>query len=241
MEPQQKKTCIIIPTYNEADTIYELVTAIESYREQLDLNIIVVDDNSNDGTLETLEKMCNRHDNLNVVVRENERGLGTALIKGFNEALKNPDVEYIVTLDADLSHNPKEIPFMVEKCREKTLIIGSRYIEGGNIVGWSQSRKIISRTANNLARYLSGLNVHDCTSGYRCYHRALIDDILKQNESKGYEIQLDSLYRIAEQGYNIVEYPITFKDRTVGQSKMGVKEIWRFFKKALEHYRNNGD
>jgi len=239
--------CVVVPTYNEVGTIGELIMSLEELGEMLSVRIVIVDDSSTDGTLDIIGEQMRNYGNIILVVREGKLGLGSAIIESFKTALSLvPTPGFIVTMDADLSHDPAEIPALVKSCGSGTLVIGSRYTDGGKIVGWGLSRTVVSKTANLLARSVGKMSVRDCTSGFRCYHTSLIRGILDDIDCDGYDIQIDTLMETVKRGYKVKESPITFQDRRSGESKLTVGDMWKFFKRVVfqtrswnEHYRRS--
>ena len=216
---------VVIPTYNERDNVVLLVRQIVKLLP--DSTILVVDDNSPDGTAEALRNL--KIPNLTVFVR-NERGLGSALRYGIKKALEL-ETEYVVTMDADLSHNPIYLPQMVKLAVEADydLVIGSRYVKGGGIENWPLRRRVISRGANYLFRLISRSPLNDNTSNYRVYSRKAGTLALNCETANGYEFQICSVFKIVKSNLRTVEYPIIFKDRKVGKSKLRSLEILNWF------------
>lgn len=226
--------CVVVPTFNEAGTVRYLVSSLEDLREILKVRIVFVDDGSTDGTLDIIREQMRRYGNITLVVRGERLGLGSAIIECFETALSlAPAPDFIVTMDGDLPHDPADVPRLVGSCGEGTLIIGSRYIDGGEIVGWRLKRIIVSRVANLLARTLGGVPVLDCTSGFRCYHADVIRGILGDIECDGYDIQIDTLMETLRRGFGVRETPITFRDRRSGESKLTAREAWKFVKRVV--------
>ncbi|MEM2210511.1 MAG: polyprenol monophosphomannose synthase [Nitrososphaerales archaeon] len=222
----QKRVSVVIPTLNEVGTIGKLIDELESLGI---VNwIIVVDDGSTDGTIDTLIKMNERYGNIILKERGKKLGFGSAIQDGLDIALKlQPNPDYIVVMDADLSHNPNYIPKMIELCCNADMVIGSRYVKGGKIEGWGLKRKLISGCANWLARTLLRLKVKDATTGFKCYSIKAVKVILPL-ENKGYAIQIETLLKAHKNGLRIVELPITFVDRKYGKSKLNLHEIMNF-------------
>jgi len=216
---------VVIPTYNERDNVVLLVQQIVKLLS--DSTILIVDDNSPDGTAEVLRNL--KIPNLTVFVR-NERGLGSALRYGIKKALEL-ETEYVVTMDADLSHNPIYLPQMTKIAIEADydLVIGSRYVKGGGIENWPLRRRIISRGANYLFRLISRSPLNDNTSNYRVYSRKAGTLALNCETANGYEFQICSVFRIIKSNLRTIEYPIIFKDRKVGKSKLRSLEILNWF------------
>lgn len=228
MDSSEPSVCVCIPTYNEAGTIGEVISRIEGL-EGLRKAIVVVDDNSGDGTSEIVRRLMEEYGNIRLIEREGKLGLGSALIEGFKEALRlKPVPGYVVSMDGDLSHDPSEIPGLVRSCDNCAMTIGSRYVKGGEIQGWTMWRRAVSGGANLLARYLGGLPVRDCTSGFRCYSSQLVWDIIGSVTGEGYDFQIDALVNSLRLGYRVMEYPISFKDRQNGKSKLGAREYLKF-------------
>lgn len=227
---QHARVLIIIPTYNEAENIRELagqILALESPDARFE--ILVVDDNSNDGTGGIVKEMQRESDRLHLLSRAGKLGLGTAYLAGFDYALTN-GFDFAFTMDADFSHNPKYIPPMIALARRENadLVIGSRYVKGGGVRNWGLHRKALSFTANLLAHTTLGIHAHDCTSGYRCYSRRLLAYLRTQDvQSHGYSCLMDLLFRAQRAGARVAEHPFIFVDRVLGQSKVSRNEIFR--------------
>ena len=212
---------VVIPTYNEAENIKELIPQIRQYIP--DVKIIIVDDNSQDGTAEVAKKL-----DAEVFIRKNERGLGSALRFGLLKAY-NLGFEYIATMDADLSHDPMYLPAMFNASSNADLVLGSRYIKGGKIENWPLKRRIISKGANLLAKILLHLDTKDNTTGYRVYSRKAIEVVKECSHSNGYEFQICAIYQVKKHGLKTIEVPITFRDRSKGESKLGSEKIFEWF------------
>lgn len=227
------KTLIVTPTYNESKNIETLVKIL------FDLNaryhILVVDDNSPDGTAKIVKRLQTRYKNLHLAERPKKRGLGTAYCYGFKWALER-DYDYIVQIDADLSHNPNDVPDMVALLKENDLIIGSRYCDGISVVRWPLRRLILSYFANRYSRIVTGIKIKDLTAGFKAWRRKVLEDIDLDNiRSQGYAFQIEMNFHAERKGYRIKEHPIIFIDRTIGESKMSRKImfetaylVWQF-------------
>jgi dolichol-phosphate mannosyltransferase len=217
-------TVVIVPTYNEAENIRQLAMQILSL--PIPIDVIVVDDNSPDGTGQIADQLAAQHPQIRVIHREGKLGLGTAYIAGFKYALAN-GYGRIMTMDADFSHPPRRIPAMVEKTRsEADVVIGSRYVRGGDAHGCTLPRKILSWGANVFAKSLLGLRTLDCTAGFRCYRREVLETIdLDSIFSNGYSFLIEMLYRCQRRGYRVSEVPILFENRRLGTSKISNDEI----------------
>ncbi len=228
---------VILPTYSEAENIENLVDEIETL--PLETLILVIDDSSPDRTANIVKNLQKKYDNILLCVRPEKRGLGTAITDGFKIflSLKFPP-KFIMTMDADYSHNPKTIPLLLSKMQTGCgIVIGSRYCSGGEITGWPFTRKIISRTANLVAKLLVRLNLHDFTSGFRCYSTNFIRTAIRSLESQTYEIQIETLRQALSGNFSIKETPIWFVNRRHGKSKLSLTEIQSFisyvFKTAM--------
>ncbi|MEE9167175.1 MAG: polyprenol monophosphomannose synthase [Candidatus Neomarinimicrobiota bacterium] len=212
------KTVVVTPTYNERRNISELIRAVNEISEQF--HVLVVDDNSPDGTGDYVESLQDEFPNLHLLRRKAKMGLGSAYCEGFKYALKH-DFDSIVQMDADLSHDPSEIPRMLDLLTQFDLILGSRYSDGVNVVRWPIRRLILSYGANKYTRWVTGLPVSDATGGFKCWSRKILESIdLTSIRSQGYSFQIEMTFRAWQKGFRIKEIPIIFHDRTVGESKM---------------------
>ena len=213
------KKLVIIPTYNEKENIRDIISAIFSLEQ--DFHILVVDDSSPDGTAEIVKAMQSefpRH--LHLSIRKVKDGLGKAYIHGFWWALQN-NYDYIFEMDADFSHNPNDLPKLLEACQKADMVIGSRYCKGVNVVNWPMSRVLLSYFASKYVRFILGIPVHDTTAGFICFSRKALENIgLDKIRLKGYGFQVEMKYRAFKKRLNLVEIPIIFTDRTLGESKM---------------------
>jgi len=219
------KSAVVIPTYNERENIGLLVGKILAL--PLDIRVIVVDDNSPDGTGELLDEMRTRFPNLHVIHRAGKLGLGTAHIAGFRLALEM-EADYILSMDADFSHQPRYIPALLEAAQRSDIVIGSRYVPGGGSVNCGMNRTMLSQGANAFARFMLGLRAHDCTAGFRCYRRAVLETApLDEIFSNGYSFLIEMLYKCQRLGYTVSEVPIVFENRQRGSSKISKAEIIR--------------
>ena len=225
--------CVVIPTLNESDTIGELIAEL-SELENIHIKAIIVDDGSTDGTLEIVGTTSWLHDDVHLIKRKSKLGLGTAIKAGIMRALElDPPPDYIVTMDGDLSHDPQDIPLMVDMCDGDSVIIGSRYVEGGEIRGWNASRHIISRGANIVARVFGKIPAKDCTSGFRCYGVDLKRAIAPDLNASGFNIQIEVLSEAMRRGFRIGEVPIVFRDRENGDSKLDLTQILKYVMTAF--------
>ncbi|GAB4312542.1 MAG: polyprenol monophosphomannose synthase [Candidatus Sumerlaeia bacterium] len=221
---------VIIPTYNEAENIAPLVEQILALQTPgADVEVLVVDDNSTDGTSRIVRGMQERFPRLHLICRAGKLGLGTAYLAGFDHALAH-GFDFAFTMDADFSHNPQYIPPMIELALREgaDLVIGSRYVRGGGVRRWGLHRKVLSFTANLLAHTALGLRARDCTSGFRCYSRRLLAFLRTLNvQSHGYSCLMELLFYSERAGARIAEHPIIFVDREQGASKVSKNEIFR--------------
>jgi glycosyltransferase involved in cell wall biosynthesis len=218
----------IVPTYNEADNIGVLIDGLMSQRAPVD--VLVVDDASADGTADVVRKKAAQcPERIHLLEREGKLGLGTAYIAGFRYGLER-DYKRVLTMDADLSHDPARIPAMLEMLRDADVVVGSRYIAGGGIRNWGPHRYLLSWGANTLARQILDLNARDCTSGSRCYRTSLLRRLdLDAIQSDGYSCLMELLTLCQRMGARIREIPIVFHDRRAGESKISSTEIAKGF------------
>jgi dolichol-phosphate mannosyltransferase len=226
------KTLIIIPTYNEIENLRPLLEEIFSYAPETD--VLIVDDNSPDGTGKLADEIHNENARVKVLHRPGKQGLGTAYIDGFKYAIEYA-YDAAFEMDADFSHDPRYLPDFLEAIESADLVIGSRYVAGGGTPNWSILRRLISGGGNIFARIVLGIPIHDCTAGYRCYRRMVLESIdLDTIQSQGYAFQIELAYRVRKQGFKIVETPIIFLDRRVGKSKMSRKIVIEGFTYVLK-------
>lgn len=215
------KTLIIIPTYNEIENLRPLLEATFSYAPETD--VLIVDDNSPDGTGKLADQIHEEDPRVHVLHRSGKLGLGTAYIAGFKYAIAQ-EYDAAFEMDADFSHDPRYLPDFLREIEHADLVIGSRYISGGGTPNWSLLRRFISGGGNIFARFMLGMPIHDCTAGYRCYRRKVLENIdLDSIQTQGYGFQVEMAYRVLQRGFKIVETPIIFMDRRVGKSKMSRK------------------
>jgi dolichol-phosphate mannosyltransferase len=232
---------VILPTYCEAASIGQLIQEIEELRQKI--SILVIDDSSPDETANIVRSLQKKYNNILLFVRPKKSGLGTAITDGFKTflSLKHPP-KYIITMDADYSHNPKDIPRLITPLKnEVDLIIGSRYCKGGSVVDWSPARLAISKVANFMASRLIGETICDYTSGMRCYSSKLVSNIISDLHSETYEIQIETIRQAHLREFKIGEVPITFANRKKGKSKLSFNEVTQFlsyiFFKTILKYR----
>jgi dolichol-phosphate mannosyltransferase len=214
---------LIIPTYNEAANIEPIVRAALAQLEQAvpgQHRLLVVDDNSPDGTGRIADRLAAELDPVEVLHRPDKSGLGQAYLAGFAHALSG-GAELVIEMDADFSHDPRYLPHLLSAAREADLVLGSRYVEGGGVADWGVVRRSISRGGGIYARWILGVRVHDLTGGFKCIHRKVLEAIdLGSVRAEGYVFQIEVTYRAILAGFTVREIPIVFTDRKVGSSKM---------------------
>jgi dolichol-phosphate mannosyltransferase len=208
---------VCLPTYNERENLEAMLRALEP----LGVHVLVVDDNSPDGTGEIADRLAGELHFVSVLHRERKEGLGPAYLAGFRRALAD-GAELVLELDCDFSHNPSDVPRLVAACEAGAdLALGSRYVAGGGTENWGLGRRIVSWGGSFYARALLGVGVRDLTGGFKCYRRRVLETIdLDAIDSKGYAFQIETTYRTLRKGFRVVEVPINFVDRTAGHSKM---------------------
>jgi dolichol-phosphate mannosyltransferase len=218
---------IVVPTYNEAANIRVLIPKIHNALQGRPYKVIIVDDNSPDGTAGIAEDL-GRSYSVHVIRRPGKLGLGTAYVAGLLHAVEQGS-ELAFTMDADLSHDPAALPLFIEASKKHDVVVGSRYIAGGGIPNWEWHRRVMSWSGNILARSLLGLKPHDVTTGYRCYKPHILNKIrLHTIRNSGYAFLEEVLFRCARHDASIGEVPIVFRERAGGKSKLGKKEIVKF-------------
>ncbi len=226
------KVLVIIPTYNESDNILKTIELVFDSAPKVD--VLVVDDNSPDKTGNLVKKLMKTEKRVNLLAREKKEGLGTAYVAGFKYALER-DYERIIEMDADLSHDPAEIPNFIEASKKADVVVGSRYLNGANVVHWPIRRLILSYGANIYSRIITGVPLHDTTSGFKCFRREVLEAVdMDAVHSGGYSFQLEMNFRAYCKGFKLSEIPIIFTDRTLGRSKMNfsimleaAKVVWQ--------------
>lgn len=218
------KVTVVIPTYNERDNIEKLSALILA--QDTSIHILFVDDNSPDGTGEIADLLASECERVKVLHRSGKLGLGSAYREGFKIAIED-NADLIIEMDADFSHDPAMLPLFIEKMTDYDLVIGSRYINGVSVVNWPIRRLILSYCASVYTRAITGLHLSDCTGGFKCFRRSVLEAInLSAIKSDGYSFQIEMNYRCHEKGFRIGEIPIIFVDRHAGTSKMS-KQIVR--------------
>jgi dolichol-phosphate mannosyltransferase len=231
-DPQPERTVVVMPTYNERQNLESITGRVRAAMPAADL--LVVDDNSPDGTGDIADKLAETDPHVQVMHRTEKAGLGRAYIAGFGWAL-DEGYDVIVEMDADGSHQPEHLPSLVGALAQADLSIGSRWTRGGKVVNWPKSREALSRGANAYTRIMLGLGVHDATAGFRAYRASTLQKIsLNRVESTGYCFQIDLTIRVAQAGLKIVEVPITFVEREHGSSKMSNRIIFEAFLRVAQ-------
>ncbi|ODS40675.1 MAG: hypothetical protein A7315_02345 [Candidatus Altiarchaeales archaeon WOR_SM1_79] len=228
------KTVIVLPTYNERENIEILIPKLEKEAEKIKnhiIEILIVDDNSPDNTAESVKKFQEKYDNVHLITGE-KKGLGVAYLRGFNYAIENLKADVITTMDADLSHPPELLSEMMKAIDEGyDLVIGSRYVQGGDTPDWNFRRRFISRIGNSFARIVAGMyKIHDCTSGYRAIRASILKKINTKNlHTRGYAFISTLLYEMFYVGAKAKEIPLVFHDRKYGETKLKSKDMIEFF------------
>jgi dolichol-phosphate mannosyltransferase len=226
----RRRALVCLPTYDEKDNVGPMTEAILAATP--DVDILVIDDNSPDGTGQLADAIAAREPRVKVLHRAGKEGLGKAYLAGFAWALSH-GYELVLEMDADFSHDPKYLPGMLEASREADLVLGSRNVPGGGTVNWGILRKIISRGGSLYARTILGLPVRDLTGGFKCFRRKVLESIdLPTVECTGYAFQIELTYRTLRKGFQVKELPIVFVDRRVGQSKMSKRIVLEALRKV---------
>ena len=233
------RALLVLPTYNEAGNIEEVVE--RALASTPDIDVMIVDDNSPDGTGRIADRLAAAEPRVTVMHRPGKGGLGPAYIAGFTDGLRR-GYDAFIEMDSDLSHDPADLARLVEAAQVSDLVIGSRYVPGGGVTNWSTVRLRLSQAGNLYARVLLGFGLTDSTSGYRCYRRGLIETLpLERIGSEGYTFQIEMAWHAWTLGFRLSEIPIVFRERSVGASKMSnrivVEAVWRVFLFALRFRR----
>jgi dolichol-phosphate mannosyltransferase len=229
-EPHAGPAWLVLPTYNEAENVEPLV---EAARAKLppSAQILIVDDNSPDGTGEIADRLAERHENVRVLHRARKEGLGPAYIAGFRAALAG-GAGLVLEMDSDFSHDPAYLPRLLEAAKRADVALGSRYVAGGGVSDWGPLRRAVSRGGSAYARLVLGVGVRDLTGGFKCFRREVLEAIdLDAISTRGYAFQVEMTYRAIRLGFKVIEVPIVFRERRVGTSKMdlgiAVEAVWR--------------
>jgi dolichol-phosphate mannosyltransferase len=219
---------VCLPTYNERENLEKMVRALEPHG----VRVLVVDDNSPDGTGEIADRLAAELDFVSVLHRPRKEGLGPAYLAGFRQALAD-GAAYVLELDCDFSHDPADVPRLLAACEAGAdLALGSRYVPGGGTENWGLTRRIVSWGGSFYARVLLGVRIRDLTGGFKCFRRAVLETLdLDAIHSKGYAFQIETTYRVLRKGFRVAEVPIRFVDRTEGHSKMSraivLEAVWK--------------
>ncbi len=226
------KVLVLIPTYNEEESIANLLARLQAVREKLansfDIDILVVDDGSPDKTVEIIKSLD--FSKIKVLQRDQKNGLGPAYLAGFTEGLKS-DYQYFVEMDADLSHQPEELPTLLDKAGEDKFVIGTRWMPGGSVVNWPKKRQFISKMGTKYAAFALDLPFRDLTSGFRVIPRSFLESIeFTEIETRGYGFQVEMAIKANRNGFKIIEVPIKFVERENGHSKMSLAIVWEAWK-----------
>jgi dolichol-phosphate mannosyltransferase len=221
------RATVCLPTYNERENVERMVRALGEHG----VSVLVIDDNSPDGTGELADRLAQELDYVSVLHRERKEGLGPAYLAGFRHALA-AGAELILEMDCDFSHDPADVPRLIEATENEDLVIGSRYVDGGSIRNWGLLRRLVSAGGSFYARAILGVDVRDLTGGFKCYRRSVLETIdLDAISSRGYAFQIETTYRAIRAGFRVDEIPITFVDREQGGSKMTnaifLEAVWK--------------
>jgi dolichol-phosphate mannosyltransferase len=235
--PGRLRALVCLPTYDEKDNVVPVTEAILAATP--DVEVLIIDDNSPDGTGQLADGIAAREPRVKVLHRAGKEGLGKAYLAGFDWALGH-GYELILEMDADFSHDPGCLPGMLEAARDADLVLGSRNVPGGGTVNWGLGRKIISRGGSLYARTILGIPVRDLTGGFKCFHRKVLESIdLPTVECSGYAFQIELTFRALRRGFRVVEFPIVFVDRRVGRSKMSKRIVLEALLKVWSIRRSN--
>jgi dolichol-phosphate mannosyltransferase len=239
----QRKVWVVLPTYNEAENLEKIAPAILE-RLPESRRLLIVDDNSPDGTGQIADRLAAARDDVQVLHRTTKEGIGPAYIAGFRDALAG-GAELIIEMDADFSHDPAYLPQLLRAAESADVVIGSRYVPGGGVTDWGKVRRFISRGGSSYARKMLGLRIRDLTGGFKCFRREVLEAIdMDSVAAKGYAFQVEMTYRAINAGFTVIEVPIVFRDRTEGNSKMSraifAEAIWRVPAMRLRRSRVKG-
>src|SRR5258705_4458710 len=221
---------LVLPTYNERENIEPIVRAAREQLRDGD-RILVVDDNSPDGTGAIADRLAREVEGVEVLHRPEKQGLGRAYLAGFRRALDG-GAELVLEMDADFSHDPADLPRLIAAAENADLVLGSRYIPGGSVIDWGLLRRLVSRGGSWYARRVLGVGVRDLTGGFKCFRRSVLESLdLESVHADGYGFQIELTYRAIKHGFKVIEIPIVFRDRRVGQSKMNARialeAVWK--------------
>ena len=232
------KLAIVIPTYNEAETISSLIKELFEKIKQLveKLDVLIIDDSSPDGTADIVRELGEKYEKITVIQRPKKMGLGAAYKDGFKHVLEKFDSELIIEMDADHSHQPKEIPNMLEKIKNYDFLVASRHVEGSDVIGWGIGRKMTHSIAGAIARICARIDIRDSTSGFRMFKRNTLEKInFDDIRSDGFAFQIEVLHQLKQLGMRGLEVPAVFVNRTEGSSKMGSSEMMQFITMCISY------
>ena len=232
------KLAIVIPTYNEAETIPSLIKELFEKIKQLveRLDILIIDDSSPDGTADIVRKLGEKYEKITVIQRPKKMGLGAAYKEGFRHVLEKLDSELVLQMDADHSHQPSEIPNMLEKIKNFDFLIASRHVEGSDVIGWGIGRKATHSVAGKIARICAKIEIKDSTSGFRMFKKKTLQKVdFNKIRSDGFAFQIEVLYQLKQLGMKGLEVPTVFVNRTEGSSKMGSSEMMQFITMCISY------
>jgi dolichol-phosphate mannosyltransferase len=221
------KAVVCVPTYNERENLERMLLALADKG----VSVLVIDDNSPDGTGELADRLAAELEHVQVLHRDRKEGLGPAYLDGFKHALAD-GAEVVVEMDADFSHDPEDVPRLIRSATEADVVLGSRYVTGGSIENWGRLRRFVSAGGSLYARWILGVPVHDLTGGFKCFRREVLETLdLDAIASRGYAFQIETTYRALRAGFRVLEIPISFADREHGGSKMSrrivLEAIWK--------------
>ena len=220
---ENKRVLVIIPTFDELENLTKLLPRV--LEKNINIHVLIVDDNSPDGTAKWVREQTESDERIKLIERERKMGLGTAYITGFKYALQN-GYDYIFEMDADFSHDPKEIKNFLREMKNYDLVLGSRYKIGVNVINWPLRRLMLSLFANAYTRFVTGMPIHDATSGFKCFRKEVLQAInLDEVKSNGYAFQIEMTFKAWKKGFKIKEISIVFTDRVKGKSKMSKKIV----------------
>lgn len=226
---------IVIPTYNAKAGIIRVIS--EVLRKAPKAKIIIVDDNSPDQTAQLIKNEFPSNSRVNLIIRQGKGGRGSAVIEGFKQGLRDKKIELFIEMDADLIHDPSDLPMLIDKSKKYDVVVASRYLLKSQIIKWSLKRKVISRLANLWIKFMLGISLSDNTSGFRCYRRNVLENInLSSIRSKGFIVLTEIAYRIHKKGFTFGEIPIDFKPVDINRSNLNIKELREAFLTVLRLY-----
>ena len=232
------KLAIVIPTYNEAETIPSLISELFEKIKQLveKLDILIIDDSSPDGTADIVRELGTKYEKITVIQRPKKMGLGAAYKEGFRYVLEKLDSELVLQMDADHSHQPSEIPNMLEKIKNFDFLVASRHVEGSDVIGWGIGRKVTHSIAGAIARICAKIEIKDSTSGFRMFKKKTLEKVdFNKIRSDGFAFQIEVLHQLKQLGMKGLEVPTVFVNRTEGSSKMGSAEMMQFIKMCISY------